>query len=381
MLTLIIISYIIFSIDALETSDYLYYIDGKMNEGGILTLDAQGATNTSNIPEKKVKYSSYSRFNKYLSASQGKFYQKKLDLQHITTEKTSEPLNQSEINCKVISHIHQLGLYGLIGFAYKALHLKSNYAPSITYMIKSGPSKVTYINVAEGLEQQFQDEDIVQSCDSFDAINYLSTALYYDGFTSSECFPNDALPDQNLKCADGKEVSKMLKKYYIAQFREMKSKDVKNLLIRFGAVLVNDMIYVGWDKKDDNYYWISAVRKPLEYKYDAAEVLIDDNILYNGYVIIKSWHATIGLILGIAFGMSQLLPRYYVLLQAMLYLLLFLLFMLPIPEQSLAPVGPPVYATPSTQSDTNPNAIQQPHVPYPTTFTTTPERNQYDYEY
>lgn len=40
MLTLIIISYIIFSIDALETSDYLYYIDGKMNEGGILTLDA-----------------------------------------------------------------------------------------------------------------------------------------------------------------------------------------------------------------------------------------------------------------------------------------------------------------------------------------------------
>lgn len=75
------------------------------------------------------------------------------------------------------------------------------------------------------------------------------------GMVSSECVTNAGIPIEPNKCNNGKKVSKDLKGYRIGNFYDYSATDVKGLIIRFGSILVDDMILVGWGWSE----WIAAV--------------------------------------------------------------------------------------------------------------------------
>lgn len=86
----------------------------------------------------------------------------------------------------------------------------------------------------------------------------------------------------------------------------MSSDDVKDLLLRFGAVLTDEMILVGWKMKEHSN-WIAAVRDPISYGYTGYELEIDDEKKYSGYVLFYSPPPSLILILGLVFGIAAVI--------------------------------------------------------------------------
>ncbi|KAA6390771.1 MAG: hypothetical protein EZS28_013700 [Streblomastix strix] len=344
---------------------------------------------------------------------------KKVD--QIEQFQTSQPLNQSEIYCDVVPLSHEMGIYGLFGFTYNALKRSNISAPSITFLLYQGPWKISYKNVGEGLQDQFQDIDIQVQCQDSEALSYLSYGLYNSGFPSAECVPNNEIPKQITNCANGEKVQNMLKGFRIGQFRDFTANGVKYLLLRFGAALVDDIIIVGWN----NNNWIAALRDPLEYRYTGAEILIDENRLYSGLTLFDDKGLQVGIIIAIVLGSV-----------GGVFLIIFLSYCCyplicrssrcercresiqqsccsskccscscccrsstieeynDLPETKVnkldsesevssdKPEGPPIYSLPSSQptsysatTDSNVNAEQQQSVTYPSSYTATPGRS------
>lgn len=148
---LLLVISLLFSRFAHSQVEYMYYYDGKLDKNGVLTVDAKGETNSTNIPGKTIKIDDFSYISSYYSVEDQYFNKDMFIVSDIENLNTSQPLNTSEISCNNVALSHEMGIYGLLGFTYKSIYLSNVYSPSITYMLKNGPSKITYKNVADGL--------------------------------------------------------------------------------------------------------------------------------------------------------------------------------------------------------------------------------------
>ncbi|KAA6370253.1 MAG: hypothetical protein EZS28_034220 [Streblomastix strix] len=277
-------------------------------------------------PNFFILYYQYAIKDKATNYSDENFIQ--FDTGDITNSQTGQPLQQAEIDCFSVAESHRQGLYGLFGFTTKALSQK-DISPSITYLIKKGPQIVIYSNKIYTPIHKYENIELEQSCSSQDAVNYIQFTLEREGVVDSTCFPNTIIPESVKKCADGQKYKTILKDYYFGQFRDLSSDDVKDLLLRFGAVLTDEMILVGWKMKEHSN-WIAAVRDPISYGYTGYELEIDDEKKYSGYVLFYSPPPSLILILGLVFGIAAVIAIIIIVGLQMLFLqfMLYLPYML-----------------------------------------------------
>ncbi|KAA6373410.1 MAG: hypothetical protein EZS28_031063 [Streblomastix strix] len=221
------------------------------------------------------------------------------DANEITKSVTGKILNKTEKACNNVAAAHKKGLYGLLGFTLKALST-TRFPPSITHLIRKGPSQVVYKNVPSGLQDVFQDKEIPQTCENEDALNYLSFTLQKYGFADSrECISNEAIPDDPDRCVTEKKTKTKLKGYRIGHFVDYEARDVRGLIQRFGAVLIDEQIFVGWE----NTKWIVAVNEDKkEYKYTGVMYGIDEFKKYSGYLVFNASYVDNNVIIGVVFG-------------------------------------------------------------------------------
>ncbi|KAA6369613.1 MAG: hypothetical protein EZS28_034860 [Streblomastix strix] len=291
------------SIRSLTDIDYLYYYPGKVDKNGVLTLDAKNATGWEgfqSISPSKVMISKFPIRGKNGSVHDNSYVQLLLDTQEIADSEVAQPLNQSQRYCTVFGIYYQSGIYALLGFTLKALvsdPYKQAFAPSITYMIQNGPSLITFKNRPEQYWHYFYDRDIEKTCDSYDPVDYLQFALQTSGIASSECFPNTEIPISTSRCINGDKVNVKLKGYTFGTFNNLSSTDVKELIIRFGAVQTGGVVLVGW--KDTK--WIAADRDWDENKYFGTELELDASA-YGGRVVFYPSLANVAVIVGIVCG-------------------------------------------------------------------------------
>ncbi|KAA6384415.1 MAG: hypothetical protein EZS28_020058 [Streblomastix strix] len=277
--------------------DKIFYYAGKVDKNGILTLDAKNATGPQDLLERSKKVIDFAVLHPKQTEENHEYWHKGLEASDVAQSEFGLPLSADDKGCSIIEKAHKSGLYALLGLSLKA-HTKSKYAPSITYMIKKGPSKITYKNIPAGLEEQFQDKDIQQTCESVDALNYTSFGLKAGGLTSQTCFPNSGIPEQTSKCVDNKKVKTKLKGYKIGYFKDYSQYDVKKLITRLGAVLVDNQVIFGWTRSGK---WIIAVEDPNEYKYAGIEKDIVGKY-YHGQVLFNESTLDVAVVIAIVFG-------------------------------------------------------------------------------
>ncbi|KAA6371549.1 MAG: hypothetical protein EZS28_032925 [Streblomastix strix] len=300
----IIIALIAISFSQLDQFSRLYYKYGEINKKGILTLNATYAKDPSYIEDVYESVIDYKLLQKKTKADDQYFYTKWENIEDIQNSETSYPLTELETNCKNVALIHQSGLYGLVGFTLQAL-TKAQYAPSISYWIKNCPNKVKYDNIEDKFKEQFKDKIIEQTCEYEEILDYLSFGLHKGGVSSSKCISNSIIPDYIQYCEDNSKISTELKGYRIGYIRQCNSDTIKELILRFGAILIDEMVIVGWKQINNESYWIDAIKDDQEYKYTGAIVPMDIvKKCHGGYVLFKfpSRFNMIGLILGIIFG-------------------------------------------------------------------------------
>ncbi|KAA6404100.1 MAG: hypothetical protein EZS28_000377 [Streblomastix strix] len=268
-----------------------------MDKNGVLTLNAEGGTQIWDHVTSSVKITEFPIRETNVNAFQDTYVQPLLDTSEIVESEVAKPLNEYQLQCGCVQKAYQRDYYGLIGFTLLALSSTTaapNYAPSITYMVKNGPSSVTFKNIPDKYKNKFYDREIKQTCDSKDAIDYLQFALQSGGTTSSNCFQNTEIPNSTNKCSNGDNVTVILKGFHIASYKQLKSNDIKELIIRFGAVQFGEYIAVGWRQQK----WIAALKDASEYKYTGTEVDIDEGKQYNGLVVFNLGIFDVGVVEG-----------------------------------------------------------------------------------
>ncbi|KAA6382436.1 MAG: hypothetical protein EZS28_022032, partial [Streblomastix strix] len=107
--------------------------------------------------------------------------------------------------------------------------------------------------------------------------------LHKFGISDSICFPNTGIPSDITKCADGETTPEIyLYNYSVGGFEYKDVQTVKEMLIRFGMVFLNNYgIIIGWEKNN----WVVA-----EQGYDTSYTLKTYNIQnmkYGGSIFIK----------------------------------------------------------------------------------------------
>ncbi|KAA6391692.1 MAG: hypothetical protein EZS28_012779 [Streblomastix strix] len=286
-MTLFIIILIIVSLRSLSNDDYLFYQDEKIGKNGVLTLNfGYETTNFSNTYKQSVKIAKFPIREENTSSSDHAYVQSFLKTDDISQQQFAQRLTASEIQCRNVVQAHNRDYYGLIGFTERALEMytpKSTFAPSISYLIKNGPSLVTFKDLPAQQYNQQEAIEIQQTCDSDNAIDYLPFALRSAGVASSECIPNSQIPESTSKCTNGDKMKVKLKGYTLGSFEDMSASVVKGLILRFGAVQLDAFIVLGWVYEK----WVAAVRDSDEYKYTGLQIPINEDAYYNGSVIFQ----------------------------------------------------------------------------------------------
>ncbi|KAA6375726.1 MAG: hypothetical protein EZS28_028748 [Streblomastix strix] len=283
----IIFALVAISFSQLDQFSSLHYKYGKINKKGILTLNATNAQDPSQIEDVYEYIIDYKLLQKKSKADDQYFYTKWENIDDIHNSETSYPLPESEINCKNVALIHQSGLYGLVGFTLQAL-TNAQYTPSVTYWIKNCPNKVKYDNIEDKYKKQFKNKIIEQTCESDEILDYLSFGLHKGGVSSSKCISNSIIPDKIKKCEDNSKIQIELKGYRIGYIRQCSSETIKELILRFGAILIDKMVIVGWKQINNESYWIAAIKDDQGYKYTGE--IVPMNFVahcYGGYVLFK----------------------------------------------------------------------------------------------
>ncbi|KAA6393636.1 MAG: hypothetical protein EZS28_010837 [Streblomastix strix] len=296
----IIVALTVHSLGYIFYNDHVYYYDGKVDKDGVVTLDAKDAANITDLPQVQRRVTDFPLITSDTSEYDLMYFQWTLQTDDIAGTNVAQALTAADIACQNTALAHRRGFYGLLGFTQWSRSVFTHFPPSVTYLIHNGPTKITYKNVPDALKDQLQEKVISQSCDDEEALNYLSFGLLNAGLISSECVSNAAIPTEPNKCNNGKKVSKHLKGYRFGNFYDYSARDVKGLIIRFGAVLVDDMVLVGWGLTE----WKAAISDGTSYK--GFDIKVDDDRKYSGYVIMNITKANVWLIVGIVVGVVKI---------------------------------------------------------------------------
>ncbi|KAA6387657.1 MAG: hypothetical protein EZS28_016817 [Streblomastix strix] len=281
----IIAALILISFSSEEENSKIYYPDFQFNRYNQLIIYTKNPHDLSELSEKQSQISKFKIRDKTTSNLTENYIQPGLDTSDIPNSATAQPLNQDEIACSNVGRSHKNGLYGLIGFTITAL-LQLQIKPSIAYLISTGPNEIIYTNYGLSVALTHYNIDYQKDCISENTSDYIQFSLRRNGVTESSCISNSAIPDSSKKCADRSKMSKVLKLYRLGQFRELAFSGVKDLLLRFGAVQIGELIIVGWKlSSDGKQKWIAADRDEDNYSYKGVEIEIDEDVANSGQLL------------------------------------------------------------------------------------------------
>lgn len=205
--------------------------------------------------------------------------------------------------CALVASIHSEGTYGFYGYA--ALAIKGlDIAPSITGLVKFGPSEINYGGVPETETSDYYDNvTLTKTCDSkVYEIDYLTYGLNTYGIYSDECISNkgipeaiptaceiteDPVPDSNAQAA----FTSTLKGYREGFFFKVTPATLKDLLIRFGPLITYSSdrysnvyrLLVGWDAGK----WVVVKASGDTYVLDKTEN-VETTGTFDGIVILDT---------------------------------------------------------------------------------------------
>ncbi|KAA6402811.1 MAG: hypothetical protein EZS28_001666 [Streblomastix strix] len=192
--------------------------------------------------------------------------------------KTTSALTQEERRCRAVLDSYNSGLFALYGYTAKAVE-DADITPSITALIKSGPSQVQYLNVPSDYSQVFKDYNVTQQCN--DEQYELSYGLSNKGVIDSQCIPNTDIPEDTSRCiGSGVEYQTHLKGFREGYFYYGDERMVKDLIIRFGVVISYPGVMIGWQYRK----WI-IVDYDSKGKYQLNSVDISASSYYEGTVL------------------------------------------------------------------------------------------------
>ncbi|KAA6399632.1 MAG: hypothetical protein EZS28_004841 [Streblomastix strix] len=238
--------------------DSIYYYGETVDKNGVLTFDVKDVTSAENWEPKFLskKITDYKLLDSASSETLEKYYGIAADKAALEKLLTSVALTADEIACDNVAGEYEFGFYGLFGYSVYAVE-KVDLAPSLTHLIKNGPTKVTYTNVGEGLNTTFADETVAQTCGG-DAEYAFIFGVTRNGIVDKKCVPNTGIPAEAAKCTTDEKYKAYLKGYRLGQF-EGDANTLKSLLVRFGPVHVGANVFIGWEQEADKKdVWILA---------------------------------------------------------------------------------------------------------------------------
>ncbi|KAA6371914.1 MAG: hypothetical protein EZS28_032559 [Streblomastix strix] len=276
-------------IDIIKYKDRLYYPRDRIDDNNDLILNFSEYTPEIITPKFIPYYSTkISAFVPYSGAN--RFGESFLSIQRadFVRLKTTQTLNQSEIECNLVRESYEEKIYSLLGYTIRAIK-GLDIAPSITYIAANRPSRVI---VKFPISQQYPDQ-ISQlpppSCDMHDDDQLLiAYVLRKYGVVGTDRASNSDIPTYKSNCFSGslENFDPVFKGYTLAIFRGNMN-TVKDAIIRFGAVNLNDIgIIIGWEGRR----WIVASPVMLgsvnTYSYMISEQRVEqDESDYEGEVI------------------------------------------------------------------------------------------------
>ncbi|KAA6375584.1 MAG: hypothetical protein EZS28_028893, partial [Streblomastix strix] len=198
--------------------DSIFYYGETVDKNSVLTFDVKDVTSAEDWEPKYLskKITDYKLLDSASSETLEKYYGIAADKAALEKLLTSVALTTDEINCDYVHEVHEVGFYGLFGYSVYAVE-KVDLAPSLTHLIKNGPTKVTYTNVGEGLNTTFVDETVAQTCDHENDYAVIF-GVTRNGIVDKKCVPNTGIPAEAAKCTTDEKYKAYLKGYRLGQF-------------------------------------------------------------------------------------------------------------------------------------------------------------------
>ncbi|KAA6398771.1 MAG: hypothetical protein EZS28_005699 [Streblomastix strix] len=188
----------------------------------------------------------------------------------------------SQIGCYIVKEYYDSSYYTLLGFAAK-FYENDNISPSFTWLLANAPTKRVYKDKPEEADSTWEDLDLEYSCTFYDHhYDFATPAIHKYGIVNNVCFPNDEVPTSLTTCAGTSTAPKaLLKGYKFATFSGDRD-NLKNILIRFGPVLVDGDVVIGWEKDGENQRVIYAAKESQfgNYSFFKSEF---EGTTYQGY--------------------------------------------------------------------------------------------------
>ncbi|KAA6395926.1 MAG: hypothetical protein EZS28_008550 [Streblomastix strix] len=227
----------------------LYFPIGKVDDKGELLIDYSKLDLEKDLPYTTLKFSKGKVYRSGAKITDTSFYLVPKD--GFAALKTSLPLNATEITCNFVSTMHLVGIYAQLGYGINAIK-DINLAPSIAYILANYPKKVTW--KYPGGEGDETETISTQSCATYDPY-YTHYAVHKGGFVAADCIANTGYPADISKCSqEGGKYDKYFEGYKEAFFTG-NADTIKEALIKFGAVQLDDGdLVIGWE--DSN--WITV---------------------------------------------------------------------------------------------------------------------------
>ncbi|KAA6364320.1 MAG: hypothetical protein EZS28_040153, partial [Streblomastix strix] len=242
------------------------YFQSSVPNGTVLTINVNDVDGEiSDFPVRSAQISDFVKFYTTASVTDANFIvSPKVDDEQFYNQRVAKDLKQEEISCNAVWEAYDRQSYGLYGFAALALE-NSDIAPSITALIKNGPTLVKYTNIPAGEEGKYEDIPINHDCNG---IGYIFTTygLRGSGVVGTDCIPNTGVPQSATTCVDSKiELTQNLKGYFEAHIFKADTETLKDALIRFGPVAITNEeepqikgVLLGWKTDSEQNYWIIA---------------------------------------------------------------------------------------------------------------------------
>ncbi|KAA6358588.1 MAG: hypothetical protein EZS28_045886, partial [Streblomastix strix] len=191
----------VYSEDEFPATDAIYYFSGVLGADDVVTIDNQEIFDTKRISagSNSKKIERFAVLDNDTTETSSEYLPVAETEALFDALKTTTVLTEDEIACSIVSGLRENIPYSFYGYTVKAV-TGADIAPSMTQLVKSGPKIIRNININPDDPEDYLDEEVVQSCQSYYNDSLLQYSLHKNGVVDTLCIPNNALPLDATKC-------------------------------------------------------------------------------------------------------------------------------------------------------------------------------------
>ncbi|KAA6351453.1 MAG: hypothetical protein EZS28_051843, partial [Streblomastix strix] len=118
------------------------------------------------------------------------------------------------------------------------------------WLLINDPTGIEYVKDGKEVPAELQFEfknSSISSSSIGESIVYATYTISRGGIVDSSCIPNTKQPEDITQCEDKSVPSVYLKQSVIGRFYKSDSATVKRLLLRFGAIQIQEKLIIGWE--------------------------------------------------------------------------------------------------------------------------------------